>query len=275
MPRKEKTPAEKKAWGEKMRLAKEAKAQERLAKADDTILGDAHTVPEATPSVPEMTTPSEPSVADLMKRILELEQRQFFQASQSAPGLQQQGAQVSARGLVGTVTKYSVNPKDYPDPRDQLFEEPKLRLKGFNRDWWDLEFTITPVNYDTKDGIHMSEPKFQIRLIRIVEDPDTGEPSNKRYVLWKGSFFEDEGAAIAVAAQHGIQIPPELEASFLNEMRYLRMRDWLMEAFYPPKPTQDKANKVETVIANRLVEVYEINSVNSETIPFEKLSKKF
>jgi hypothetical protein len=274
MPKRNWTPEQKKAWGEKMRLAREAKASasaEHRRSAAEKI--------EVSPSPPEINTGGEETISALMKRIDELEKRQFFSPAQVTPvlGAQPQsstvGAQVTMQGVVGTIVKYSTNPKDYPDPRDRLFSEPKLSLKGFNRDWWDLEWEVSRVNYDTKDGLHMSEPKFQIRLIRIVED-ENGEPSNKRYILWKGTFFEDPEAAIAIAAEKGLEIPEELQKSFLDEMRYLRMRDWLTEAFYPPKPSQQKMNKTETVIGNRLVEVYEINSVNTEEIPFEKLTKK-
>lgn len=298
MPKKNMSPAERKAWGEKMKAAREAKAkqsaqtqaapenseparpsaEEESERKLDTVLsaeaaGDLNPEPiETSPSAPEVNTQGDPSITDLLRRIEELErERQFFQ--QPVPPVAQ-GAQVTSGGIVGTVTKYSVNPKDYPDPRDKLFEEPRLRLKGFNRDWWDLEWTVGRVNYETKDRINTVEPKFQLKLIRIIEDPETGEPSNKRYTLWKGTFFEDPQAAIQVALDHGYEVSEQMEKAFLDEMRYLRMRDWLLEAFYPPKPSQAKVNKTETVIGNRLVEVYEINSQESATIPFQNLTKK-
>lgn len=264
MPKKEKTPAERKAWGEKMKAARKAK---KLASTPPV----AEPTVEVSPSAPE-TIQGESDIDVLKRQVQELKDALFFQQRQQVPPAQQ-GASVSSRGITGTHTKYSTNPKDYPDPRDRLFDEAKLKLKGFNRDWWDLEWIVSRVNYDTKDGIHMAEPKFQIRLIRIIEDPETGEPSNKRYTLWKGTFFEDPEAAIQVAAQYGIEVGEEIEKLFLDEMRYLRMRDWLLEAFFPPKPSQSKMNKTETVIGNRLVEVYEINSQNSETIPFQDLKR--
>jgi hypothetical protein len=264
MARKEKTPAERKAWGEKMKAAREAKKLVSTPPVAEPIV-------EVSPSAPE-TIQGESDIDVLKRQVQELKDALFFQQRQVPPA--QNGATVSSRGITGTVTKYSTNPKDYPDPRDRLFDEAKLKLKGFNRDWWDLEWIVSRVNYDTKDGIHMAEPKFQIRLIRIIEDPETGEPSAKRYTLWKGTFFEDPEAAIQVAAQYGIEVGEEMEKEFLNEMRYLRVRDWLLEAFYPAKPSQDKMNKVETVIGNRLVEVFEVNSTSTETIPFSQISKK-
>lgn len=264
------TPEERKAFGEKMRAARERKVLERTPDTKGKENDGSTRPPEGvtpSPSAPEINE-GEMSVSDLVKYVKELEKRLFFQQASSPPQ-----AQVTAQGIRGTVVKHSINPRDYPDPRDRLFDEPRLKLKDFNRNWWDLEFTVTPVRYDTKDGVHVTEPKFQLRLIRIRENEE-GEPSNQRYILWKGTFFEDPEAAMQVAAQYGIEVPAELEKSFLDEMRYLRMRDWLLEAFYPPKPSQAKTNMREMVINNRLVTVYEANSENSETIPFGSFKKK-
>lgn len=252
MPKKNMTPEEKKAWGEKMRAAKAAKAQERVEQ------------PQLVEQIPE-----EPTVSELLKRIQELESQKFFNQPQNP-----QSAQLTSRGIVGTTVKYSVQPKDYPSPVDRLFEEPRLKLQNFNRTWYDVEWSVVPIRYQTKDGLWYSEPKFQVKLVVIIPDPETQEPSNKRYVFHKATFFEDPDAAIQIAAEQKIDIPEELKKDFLDEMRYLRIRDWVMESFYPPKPTQGKMNKTETVIGNRLVEVYEVNSTESETIPFGEMTKK-
>jgi hypothetical protein len=57
-------------------------------------------------------------------------------------------------------------------------------------------------------------------------------------------------------------------------MRYLRMRDWLMEAFYPPKP-QVVQGRHEEVIGNRVVEVFTVNQEvgnGTPTMPFSSLN---
>ncbi len=274
------TDAEKKAWGEKMKALREAKKAEKVAeKKLDTVLsaegaGDLNPEPVVSPSAQVEEVQGETELEQLKRHVQELEQLIRSQAQNQVVPPALPGAQVTSRGIVGTVTKFSVNPSDYPDPRDRLFHEQRLILQGFNRDWWDLDWTVTAVNYDGKDNIHYSEPKFQLKLIRILPDPDTQEPSSKRYVLWKGSFFEDPAAALQVANQYGLPVNPENEKLFLDEMRYLRIRDWLMEAFYPPKPAQNKVNKKEMVINDRVVEVFEINSAQSETIPFGQITKK-
>jgi hypothetical protein len=282
MPKKVWTPEERQAFGEKMKARREEKQKEREAQEGTQSHSEPQTPssqnveePQALPQV-EASKPQleEPSQDELLKRVKELESYLFRMVGNQTQG-QQSGPQISTHGgIQGTLVKYSVNPKDYPDPRDRLFEEPRLILQNFNRTWWDLEFEVTSVNYQTKDGINIKEPKFQLKLIRIIADPDTEEPSNKRYVLHKATFFEDPQAAIDVANQHGLKVAEELEKAFLDEMRYLRMRDWLLESFYLPKPDSAKQKVTEQVIENRLVKVYEHSSQNAESVPFEQLRNK-
>jgi len=292
MPRRKMTEEEKKAWGAKMKALREAKKQ-GVAKSnlepgivpgpkrvEDTATSEREqATPVVSPSAQVEEVQGETELEQLKRHVQELQgtlqtllsQQQAQPASPPAF----QGAQVTPGGVVGRITKFSVKPSDYPDPRDRLFQEQRLILQGFNRSWWDLDWSVTTTNYDGKDGLKYAEPKFQLKLIRILPDPDTQEPSNKRYVLWKGSFFEDPAAAMQIADQYGLPIDESNEKLFLDEMRYLRIRDWLMEAFYPPKPAQDKMNKREMVIDNRVVDVYEVNSTQAETIPFGELKRKF
>lgn len=238
MPKKNMTPEQKQAWGAKMKAAREAK--------------------RITNNPPQV---DQNNIDEILSRLREAE-------SQLA-SLRGGEPNVTAKGVTGVITKASLNPKDYPDPRGRLFEESRLTLKGFNRDWFDLNWEIKRVNSETYEGFKMVQPKFYMELVKIMED-DEGRPSNKRYVVCSGSFFEDPDAFIEIASQNGIDLPETLHKPFLDEMRYLTIRDWLMEAFYPAKSTQPKSNKIETVIANRLVEVYEVNSENPEAM-FAKL----
>lgn len=188
-----------------------------------------------------------------------------------------QNPQVSLnRGLVGTIEKYAVDPSYYPDETSRLSQEAKLQRFAFPMNY-EMKFIVETVNYETKDGLSVKEPKFTLDLIRIILDEETGEQTNKRYRVCRQVFFEDPQTAVVIARQYGVE--PELfpggERAFLNEMRYMRMRDWLLEAFYPPKP-QPSQNKRETVIGNKLVEVYEVNTElgeSSPTIDFHSLKK--
>jgi hypothetical protein len=210
---------------------------------------------------------------DLARQVMELKAMMFdnnVKLSQREP-MNQGGAQATNRGLVGTHEKYSTNLDIYPDPRKRLTHEDKLARFAFPMNY-ELEWETGITSYETIDGIRQKEPKFTLKLNRIILDEDTGEDTNRRYTICQAIFFEDPEAAIQVALEKGLEVDESNEKVFLDEMRYLRMRDWLFEAFYPPKP-QQKINKHETVIDNRIVEVFEINSENSEKLPFDSLKK--
>jgi len=224
MPRPKKGSPEAKEWAKKMKEARSKK---------------------------EATSPSQDNndVAALLKRIEELEARNFF-----TQPVQQQ---------VKSVTKASTSVKDYPDPRERLYNEEKLNLKDFNKNWWFLDWRVAKVNYD-KDSVHYVEPRFELELWKWLEQDDGTPSTTKRYKICVGNFFEDHDSFVQIASEKGIEIPEHLEQAFFDEMRYLTIRDWLIDCFYPPKPAQAKTNKTETVIGNRLVEVVEINSADTE-----------
>jgi hypothetical protein len=237
MPRPKKGSAEAKAWGEKMKQARENKNPKETIEQNDDI-------------------------QVLKRRIEELENKQFFnQPPPQAP-----------QGVVSTkqvITKYSFDPKVYPDPREKLSAEEKLRRFAFEENY-ELDWKVQKVDYE-EDGMKVRAPRFVLELWGKVIDEETNEIAKKydpatkewkeqRYVLKRGMFFEDPDSFIAVANQMGIEIPEFLQKPFLDEMRYIVMRDWLFENFFPPQNLQDKMSKKEVVINNRLVELFEINS---------------
>lgn len=236
MPYKKGSP-EAKAWGEKMK-AKRAE-------------------PKVQPS-PEIQ--SDTDVTELLKRVKELESKLT----------QNQQPQVTAQGMIGTLTKYSLDPNKYPDPITRLANEARLKRFAFE-DNYELKFDMTTVAYETRNGVNTEEPKFELQLIGKVFD-EAGEPTNKRYIMRKLIFFEDPQAALTIARDNNLEIDQSDEDNFLNEMRYLRMRDWLMDLFYP-KPANPEGRKREEVIGNTLVEVYEISSETPKSIPFDQIKK--
>ena len=216
MAKKEWTEEERKAFGEKMRAAKAKKAAEKKEVNQ--------AVPTASPEPETETVQTDPAVEALLKRIEELEQRQFFPQPTQQPTQQYQ---------TRSVTKFSVKAKDYPDPRPRLFKEEKLIRKNFIPDWYILEWRVQKVDYD-KDNVHYTEPRFEVELWRIKED-EAGEPSNKKFRIATGMFFEDPDSFVQVANLKGIEVPESLHKEFADEMRYLTIRDWLLECFYPPR----------------------------------------
>lgn len=246
MPKKVYTEEERKAIGERLRKGREAKVEE---------------VKVETPPAQEVITNED--LQHLLKRIAELERGAQFKSPQ---------AQVTSKGLIGTFEKYNVDPKLYPDPRLRLADEPRLKRFAFDVNY-ELGFEVSTTSYTTQDGINTKEPKFDIELYKIVMDED-GEPTTGRYVIRRATFHEDPQAALAIAREHGLQVDESNEADFLNEMRYLRFRDWLIEAFYPPKNDVSKSNKKEMVVGGKLVEYFEKSGVESQSIDFGQLKGK-
>lgn len=232
---------------------------------------------EGTPVPPEAMSHNDEPVSreeysDLMQRFRELEGRvESGQISSLSVGFEKPRISDSGR-LVGTLEKYKLDPAYYDDPRLRLAAEARLRRFAF-RENYTLDWLVQSTFYETIDGIKTREPRFELTLNRIVMNEDTGEPTQGRYVIRKLIFHEDPQAALIVAREHGLPIDESDERQFLDEMRYLRARDWLFEVFYPAKSTAKKSKK-EMVIGNRLVDYYEINSENAEKMPFDDLNKR-
>lgn len=245
MPKKNMTLEEKKAWGAKMKALREAKK---------AVL--------PTPE-PQDDSIESANVQELMRQVQELKAR--------LDGGQPTTPELNRGKLVGTYEKYIVDGDYYPNPIERLKREERLQRFAFPINY-ELDFKVMPTTYETIDGVRTKEPRFVLELRRVVMDDD-GNPTSKRYVISRLTFHEDPEAAIVIAQDNGITVNANNERDFLNEMRYLRMRDWLLETFYPPKP-QKVQNKKEEVIGNRLVEVFEISSETSERIPFSELNSR-
>jgi hypothetical protein len=216
---------------------------------------------------------SNEDVQALIARVRELETN-FKNAEAQAQRAEFQGnmgVQVNNRGsLVGSFEKYILDPAAYPDPRERLSNEPKLQRFAFKINN-DLEWDVTTTSYQTQDGINTKEPKFSLKLISIHTD-ENGEPNGDAHVIRGISMHEDPQSAIVIAREQGIEVGDDQKA-FLDEMRYLQLRDWLLECFYP-KPAEAAQKKRQEVIGNRVVEVFSTSGRDSQTIPFGDLKGK-
>lgn len=256
--------------------AAESKAVEKAEKAGvplEHINQTKPVFPESAvdPSLDNMEAyprPSEANEDTLTKRVLELEG--FIKSLQQQPA---QTQQLTSQGnVIGTHTKWSLNAEDYKDPSERLLDEPKLAQHA-PRHWYEIKWEVKSVRYPLQDGRYEQQPQFTLEVIFKVHDDD-GELTNKRFVARRGIFFWDPDAAIEVARLYGLPINNEAEKQFLDEMMYLRYRDWWFEIFYPAKSIQPKQNKREMVIGNKLVEVYEANSETFEEVPFNQMKGK-
>lgn len=229
------------------------------------------------PHEPTNHSSDDPSIIELTKMVLELKKQ--LDEKNSQPDLATQlatalggGSQVSRGRLVGTTEKYSVNKNHYEDPRTRLFAETRLKRIAFDSNY-ELEWDIAVTSYETKDGVQMKEPKFTLSLVQIVLDDD-GEPTNRRIGKARMVFFEDPDTAIVVANQNGIEVDETNEEQFLNDMRFIRVRDWLLECFWAPKADVSKSNKTQMVIGGQVVDTWEVSSEGSARIDFSALNSK-
>lgn len=233
-----------------------------------------------TPPIPDTTVQiMEENYLKLQRHIEELEAQLKRIADSPVVPLQtsqttEQAPQFGRRGnLVGTFERYVVDPAYYPDPRQRLSQESRLQRLAFPLNY-ELDWKVSTTSYENIDGVRMKEPKFELDLIGIIMDEETGEPTNGRYIVRRSIFHEDPDAAIVMAREKGLEVDESNQRQFLDEMRYLRMRDWLFDIFWPPKPTGQKKNKKDMVIGGKMVEYYEVSSENPETIPFGDLKTK-
>ena len=219
-------------------------------------------VEATTPSAPVTPMPdtiSEPTLQELMQQIRELKENQFMLMRDALT----QGSSTSTTStvqngkLTGTVEKYVLDPNYYPDPRKRLAEESQLKRFAFDINY-ELYWTVGESRYETIDHIRTVEPKFTLVLTKIMVDEFTGQDTGGRYDIARIIMHEDPATAVTIASEMGLDIPRDDEKYFLDELRYIRFRDWLLGCFYPPAPTPEK-NKRDMVIDGKVVQYWEKN----------------
>ena len=238
-----------------------------------------------TPKEEVVTDKVESSTSSMQKQINEImETNALLKAAllnrENQPS---QGVGVGQGGkLLGEVDKYLVDPENYPDPTKRLSEEPRLQSIAFNHNY-ELEYEFKVRAYETKTGVNMREPEFTIRLLRVVLDdqgervqilnPQTKKLEDKFYIARRLMFHEDKQAALIMARENNIDIDKTDEKVFLDEMRYLRVRDWLFDYLWP-KPAQTKQGVIEESVGGTLVQVYTKSSVEPSVVDFDALQNK-
>lgn len=268
MTKKPMTDAEKKAWGAKMREARRAK--------NVTVQGPVEAPPATdAPKVPEEDTndyiQDEQGLDELKRQMKEIQETNaLLKAALLGKSNETEGLKVSGNKLTGEVEKYLLDPTNYPDPTIRLRKEARLQPLAFDYNY-ELEYEVSTTSYETKTGINMREPKFYVTLNRIVLN-DQGEQTPKRYIARKLIFHEDPQAALVIARDNGIEVDKTDEQTFLNEMRYLRVRDWLFDIFWP-KPASPMGQIKEEVIGGTLVQVFEKSSEEPSGVEFDKIAK--
>lgn len=269
------TEEERKAFGEKMRQAREARLLADL-EAQNTPNLDEKTIEvsenEQNPSESPKMAQDANSVSIEDYNTLKAQVQELLSRQQQNQPVYPAAPVITGNSIVGTLQKFNTDPSYYPDPTERLMNEPRLARFAFKENW-ELEFSVKTTSYTTLDNRRVSEPQFTVQLIGVVFD-DMGEKTNGRYVRKQMIFFEDPDSALEVARQNGLKVEDFQEKAFLDEMRYLRVRDWLLENFFPPTNAAKKQNKKQMVINNQVVDYYEISSVDASGVPFGNLDTK-
>lgn len=244
-------------------------AEASRARAAARKAGKEEQVPPVDPVDPG--NPKDPEVEDLKRMVTELKAMVLDKQMAEKNG---SDAVLTDRGIVGTHERYIMDPAQYPDPRERLASEQRLTHLAFDLNF-ELEYGCHSTRrYQTIDGRWQVEPQFDLELIRKVRDENTGELTPGRYTVCKGIFFEDPDSAVAVANEQGLPVDDSNQKEFLDEMRYIRMRDWLMDAFFYPVDTSPQKKKRDMVIDGRQVQYWEVSGEESQAIPFGQLRNK-
>jgi len=280
MAKKEWTDEERKAFGEKMKALREGK-KIQITKEEKLHLKEEEPIVE----VHEQEVLEEQTDNEILRQLKELKesnellkaaffgQQNQMQNPQEATNQQRQGITVSGGGrLLGEVEKYLVDPDNYPDPTPRLRKEPRLQPLAFDYNY-ELVYEVSVTTYETKTGVNTKEPRFTITMNKIVLD-DQGEQTDKRYVARSIMFHEDPQAALVMARQNNIEVDKTNEKAFLDEMRYLRVRDWLFSIFWGEKPADSNKVLSEVVIGGQLVQMFTKSSAESSSIDFDKIDSK-
>lgn len=268
----EKAEAKRKYW--------ERMNPEKLKQMDiEQELAEARQVEEETekddqdPQTTTVVDTAETSNEELMKRAIEAVE--FLKSmgmggAVAAPA----GPTIQNGKLTGTLDRFPVDANLYVDFTDRLSDDPSLARFGFKENYW-LDYRFEVVRYQTIDNIWQQEPKITIDLNRREFNEETGLPTGGAFKMYRIVIHEDPDTAVYIARLNGIAVPedPAGEMAFLNEMRFLQVRDWLRECFMPKKPSGHN-DKREMVINGRLVEYFEVNSENAQTLPFGELNSK-
>jgi len=165
---------------------------------------------------------------------------------------------VGRNGIQGKMFKYPIEPSAYPNPLDRLYDLPELKRHGL-RDNYFFDWEVEGVEYE-KYGVTYAEPRFTVRLFRRLFD-ENDQPNGKMALINRQIQHEDEVVARAAADKLGMTEEFHSFEDMMNEMRFQRIKDWLLELFMPAKVTHHNHMPTQQVIAGKVVEVFDTEAL--------------
>jgi hypothetical protein len=159
--------------------------------------------------------------------------------------------------------RYSVEPSFYPNPIERLYDEPTLSRFNLRENYF-FDWEVEGIEYE-KYGVTYAEPKFTVRIFRKLYDDD-GAANGQFALINRQVQHEDEVVARAAADKLGITDSFESFAEMMSEVRFLRIRQWLLDLFKPPKVETHKNKPTQQVIDGKVVEVFDTEAlIDGET----------
>lgn len=158
----------------------------------------------------------------------------------------------------GIIQRYNIDPSHYTSPVDRLYDIQELKREAL-RENYELIWDVDQIVYETKYGTSFADPKFSIVLKRKVYDG--GELTDRRIIIQTGVFFEDPAASVKEAIGLGLPINNSNTPEFLEQMRYLRYKQWLLDIFNPQLPKSTKAQAHDEVIDGKVYSIEDYSVV--------------
>lgn len=167
-------------------------------------------------------------------------------------------ASVGANGVTGQVFKYPVEPEYYPNPKERLYDIPFL--KRFNlRDNYIITWGVEGVEYE-KNGVAFAEPRFICHLYRRIYDEDNNDTGTAALVS-RTFLHEDRMIALTTANKLGLTEQFADEREIMDEIRFLRVKEWLVALFTPYKFQKFAKKPRSMVIDGKQVEVFDTEEI--------------
>lgn len=165
---------------------------------------------------------------------------------------------IGRNGIQGRMVKYPVDAGYYPNPIDRLYDEPTLSRFNLRENYY-FDWEVDGVEYE-KYGVTYAEPKFTVRLFRRLYDED-GQPNGRFALINRQIQHEDEVVARAAADKLGLTGTFDSFEDMMNEIRYYRIKQWLLDLFKPPKIETHKNKPTQQVIDGKVVEVFDTEAL--------------
>lgn len=172
---------------------------------------------------------------------------------------QMQGQPVIGKnGIQGKMFRYPIEPSYYPNPIERLYDLPELSRFNLRENYF-FDWEVEGIEYE-KYGVTYAEPKFTVRLFRKLYGDD-GAANGQFALINRQIQHEDEIVARAAADKLGVTDSFDNFADMMTEMRFMRIRQWVLDLFKPPQVETHKNKAIQQVIDGKVVEVFDTEAL--------------